>query len=95
VPALGALALHNKIDAYCFPQGVISALYREIAARRPGVITTVGLNTCIDPRIEGGRMNEVTTDELVELVTSAGERVPALPGVPGVAGRGAGPLVSR
>ncbi len=71
--ALLKLAVDNKIQCHCLPQGVVVNLWREIAAGRPGLLTKVGLGTFVDPRLEGGKMNKVTTDELVEVVNFCGE----------------------
>ncbi len=71
--ALQKLAVENKLQCHCLPQGVIVNLWREIAAGRPGLMTKIGLGTFVDPRIEGGKMNTCTTDELVRLVEWDGE----------------------
>jgi propionate CoA-transferase len=71
-PKLGKLALENQIEAYNFPQGVLCVLFREIAAKRSGVITKVGLNTFVDPQNAGGRLNARTTEPLIERLTLDG-----------------------
>ena len=69
------LIRENKIEAYCFPGGVIQQLLREIGAGRPGLFTHCGLETFADPRQQGGRCNERSRDTMVELLEIAGEEV--------------------
>ena len=72
-PKLGKLAVENKVEAYNFPQGTLAHWFRNVAGRKPGVITKVGLNTFVDPRVEGGKINEVTKEDLVEVLELGGE----------------------
>lgn len=68
-PRMQQMARDNDIEAYVLPGGVIMQLMREVAAGRPGLITHVGLGTFVDPRFEGGRMNEGAKANLTEVIT--------------------------
>jgi propionate CoA-transferase len=71
MPKMSAFLATDEVEAFCLPQGQLSALYRAIAAGRPGLLSHVGLGTFVDPRLDGGRLNErarLAADGYVELL---------------------------
>ena len=72
-PKMGQLANDNKIFAYNLPQGVIAQMYRDIAVKHSFTLSRVGLNTFVDPRLEGGKLNAITTEDMVKVVAMEGE----------------------
>ena len=73
IPRIEKLAVANQIEAYNLPEGILTHLYRDIGAGKPGTLSPVGLGTYIDPRHGGGRMNAMTTEQIVRLIDIDGE----------------------
>jgi propionate CoA-transferase len=72
-PSIVKLAVESKIEAYNFPQGTLAQLTRDMAAGKPGTVTKVGLKTFVDPRVEGGKLNAKTQEDLVEVIELQGK----------------------
>jgi len=81
---LVGMVARNECEAYNLPQGAIAQLYREIASGRPGLLTRTGLGTFVDPRLEGGKMNDRTRDceDIVEVVMFRGREYLFYPSMP-------------
>ncbi|TEB14719.1 Acetate CoA-transferase YdiF [Pelotomaculum sp. FP] len=81
-PRMARLVEENKAECYFLPQGVIAQLYLEIGRKGPGVLSKVGLGTFIDPRIEGGKVNDITTEDILKVVEFEGEEWMFYPSFP-------------
>ncbi|MCQ4636979.1 3-oxoacid CoA-transferase [Anaerovorax odorimutans] len=70
-PKLYPLIMENAFPTFMMPQGVLSHMMRAIASHKPGVISQVGMKTFVDPRIDGGRVNDAAKESgenVVELI---------------------------
>jgi propionate CoA-transferase len=67
------LIKENQIEAYSMPIGATMHWLREVARRSPGYMTEIGLGTYIDPRIEGGKLNEITKEDIVKVINFEGK----------------------
>lgn len=72
-PELMRIIRENLVEAYSWPIGASMQWLREVARKSPGYMTKVGLNTYIDPRQTGGKLNPRTTEDLVERIEFRGE----------------------
>jgi propionate CoA-transferase len=57
MPEIWKMVVEDRIAAYNVPSGILFDMHRDVAARRPGVFTKVGLETFVDPVREGCAMN--------------------------------------
>jgi propionate CoA-transferase len=72
-PGLAKMVVDGNCEGYCRPQGVVTQLWRDIAAHRPGLITKTGLGTFVDPRLQGGKLNKATTKDICKVIELEGE----------------------
>ena len=72
-PKIWQMIYANEVEAYNIPSGLLYHMHREAAAKRPGVLTKVGMDTYLDPRVEGGCMNDVSPNDVVQHVEFDGE----------------------
>ena len=63
-PWLQKMVADNRIEWYGWPIGITAYWFREIAAGRPGLLTKIGVDTFLDPRKEGGALNELAKKNL-------------------------------
>ncbi|MFS2179961.1 acyl CoA:acetate/3-ketoacid CoA transferase [Rhizobium pisi] len=64
-PLIWQMITNNEIPAYNIPSGILFDIHREAAAKRPGVLTKVGIDTFVDPRRQGCAMNELASEHPV------------------------------
>ena len=72
-PQMAKAVEEEKVECYFWPLGVMCQWYTEIARRKPGLLSKTGLGTFIDPRIEGGKVNSISKDDLIKVVNFEGE----------------------
>ncbi len=72
-PRIREMIGNEEVAAWNLPSGVLFDMLRDVAAKRAGVLTKVGLGTFVDPRLEGGRMNASALPDIVRVVEFGGE----------------------
>jgi len=78
-PKMVELVLAEDVEAYALPLGLISQWFRDVAAGRPGAVTTIGLQTFVDPRLGGGKLNKRSTEDVIQRINLGGRECLFLP----------------
>jgi acyl CoA:acetate/3-ketoacid CoA transferase len=74
MPEIWRMLVDNRVAAYNVPSGIMFDMHRDVAARRPGVLTKVGLDTFVDPVRQGCAMNDAASAKpIVARLEMAGE----------------------
>ena len=72
-PNISRLVSENKCQAYNWPHGVILEAFRAAICGQESFLTKTGLQTFVDPRLDGCKMNQAATEDMVRLVDVEGE----------------------
>ena len=74
MPAIWRMIVDNQVAAYNLPSGILFDIHRDAAAKRPGVLSKVGLDTFVDPDRDGAAMNaRAAAEPFVKKVDFAGD----------------------
>jgi acyl CoA:acetate/3-ketoacid CoA transferase len=67
-PELQKAVMKNLVEAYTWPIGILTRWLRSVAVGAPGVFSRVGLGTFIDPRQDGGFLNDLARERKTAVV---------------------------
>ena len=74
MPEIWRMIVEDQVAAYNVPSGILFDMHRDAAAKRPGVLTHVGLGTFVDPELQGCAMNaRAAAEPVVRKVEFAGD----------------------
>ncbi|APQ11037.1 hypothetical protein BJP27_05820 [Pseudomonas oryzihabitans] len=82
IPKLGKMAMQGAIEGHNWPQGIVSQLYRAIASGKPGVWSSIGIETFVDPEIEGACIGNGPIKTLIKKSNTEGKPILFYPSIP-------------
>jgi propionate CoA-transferase len=83
-PRIWQMISANEVAAYNVPSGIMYDMHRDAAAKRAGVLTKVGIDTFVDPRLQGCKMNDAAAarGDIVRRVEFGGDTWLHFPNIP-------------